>query len=106
MSYRRTTLMIGEAETHLKGRTTTSTTLAFAYALAKEYGISDEDFLKGLSTFAPLPHRLQEIGTFDGVTYYDDSISHHWSNRDSGGGGAESGGKYFDWRDGTGDRLQ
>ena len=74
VSYRRTTLMIGEAETHLKGRHNLNN-IGVAYALAKEYGISDEDFLKGLSTFAPLPHRLQEIGTFDGVTYYDDSIS-------------------------------
>ena len=37
--------------------------------------MSDEAFMAALSTFSPLPHRLQRVGTFDGVTYYDDSIS-------------------------------
>ena len=40
-----------------------------------EFGISDEDFLKGLQTYVPLPHRLQYVGCVDGISYYDDSIS-------------------------------
>ena len=32
-------------------------------------------FLAALGTFSPLPHRLQKVGTYGGVTYYDDSIS-------------------------------
>ncbi|MBQ9699389.1 MAG: UDP-N-acetylmuramoyl-L-alanine--D-glutamate ligase, partial [Lachnospiraceae bacterium] len=30
---------------------------------------------EGFKTYETLPHRLQNIGTVDGVTYYDDSIS-------------------------------
>lgn len=31
--------------------------------------------IKTISTFEGLPHRLQFVGTFDGITYYDDSIA-------------------------------
>lgn len=48
---------------------------AFVYAISRAYGITDGEFVHGLSTFEPLPHRLQNIGNFDGVDYYDDSIS-------------------------------
>lgn len=37
--------------------------------------ITPESFFEALKTFQPLPHRMQNIGTFDGITYYDDSIS-------------------------------
>ena len=37
--------------------------------------MSDEEFKAGLRTFRPLAHRLERVGTFGGVTYYDDSIS-------------------------------
>ena len=49
--------------------------IAVAYLLTKPYGITDEDFLKALSTFKTLPHRLEKLGEKDGITYYDDSIS-------------------------------
>lgn len=45
------------------------------YALAMRLGLTDEEFLKGLVTYSPLPHRLQYIGTYDGIKYYNDSIS-------------------------------
>ena len=48
---------------------------AFVYMISQAYGITDKEFIHGLATFEPLPHRLQNIGTFDGVDYYDDSIS-------------------------------
>lgn len=48
---------------------------AVVYALAKHLGVSDEDFLRGVETFQPLPHRLSPIGTFHGIRWYDDSIS-------------------------------
>lgn len=38
-------------------------------------GMSDEQFRAALATFRPLAHRLEKVGTFGGVTYYDDSIS-------------------------------
>lgn len=46
-----------------------------AYGVVKEYGVTDEEFTEGLCTYETLPHRLQYIGTVDGVKYYDDSIS-------------------------------
>ena len=49
--------------------------IGMAYAILKCVGISDEEFTKGLISYNPLPHRLQYIGTIDGVKYYDDSIS-------------------------------
>lgn len=49
--------------------------IAVAYGVAKEFGIRDEEFTGGLCSYETLPHRLQYIGTVDGVKYYDDSIS-------------------------------
>lgn len=49
--------------------------IAFDYGVCVELGISDEEFVKGLKTYVPLPHRLQYIGTVNEVRYYDDSIS-------------------------------
>lgn len=49
--------------------------IAYVYVMCCEFGISDEDFLKGLQTYVPLPHRLQYVGCVDGISYYDDSIS-------------------------------
>lgn len=46
-----------------------------AYGVVQEFGITDEEFTQGLCTYETLPHRLQYIGTVDGVKYYDDSIS-------------------------------
>lgn len=49
---------------------------AIVYAICKKaFNMCDANFLYGLKTFQPLAHRLQLVGTFNGVTYYDDSIS-------------------------------
>lgn len=49
--------------------------IAYVYGVCCELGINDEEFVKGLQSYVPLPHRLQYIGTVNGVAYYDDSIS-------------------------------
>lgn len=49
--------------------------VAFVYGICCDLGINDGQFEKGLVSYVPLPHRLQYIGTVDGVAYYDDSIS-------------------------------
>ncbi|MDD6571460.1 MAG: UDP-N-acetylmuramoyl-L-alanine--D-glutamate ligase [Thermoflexaceae bacterium] len=49
--------------------------IATAYGVTKEFGVTDEEFTRGLCSYETLPHRLQYIGTVDGVKYYDDSIS-------------------------------
>lgn len=48
---------------------------AVVFALATRLGISAEDILRGIETFEPLPHRLSPIGTYNGIRWYDDSIS-------------------------------
>lgn len=49
--------------------------LAVAYKVAELYGIRDEEFLEAVKEFQPLKHRLEVIGTVDGVVYVNDSIS-------------------------------
>lgn len=49
--------------------------VASALAVAQSFGIAPTDALRVAETFRPLPHRQQEIGELDGVTYVDDSIS-------------------------------
>lgn len=49
--------------------------IAFVYGICCDMGMGDEQFLKGLRSYVPLPHRLQLIGMVDGISYYDDSIS-------------------------------
>ena len=49
--------------------------IAICYNVCKKYGISLEEFKKHLKTYTPLPHRLEFAGEYDGVKYYDDSIS-------------------------------
>ena len=49
--------------------------IAVVYALANRAFIGDDTFTKALKTYEPLPHRLQLVGEYDGVRFYDDSIS-------------------------------
>ncbi len=49
--------------------------VAAAAAVAREVGISEEIIARVAATFQGLPHRLEEVGIFGGVTYIDDSIS-------------------------------
>ena len=48
---------------------------AFVYDVCRRYDISDADFIKALSSFKTLAHRLEYLGKLDGIDYYDDSIS-------------------------------
>jgi len=49
--------------------------IALVYAVARDLGVTVEAFDHALRTYQPLPHRLEYIGTYGGVRYYDDSIS-------------------------------
>jgi len=49
--------------------------LAAAMLAVNEYGVSFEDSLCSLSSFKPLPHRLEYVGNFGGINFYNDSIS-------------------------------
>ena len=43
--------------------------------VCRHLGISDSDIALGVADFRPLAHRLEYVGTKDGIDYYDDSIS-------------------------------
>ena len=45
----------------------------FAAAIARYFGVAGEPLLRGLSSFQPVPHRLQMVGKVAGVRYYNDS---------------------------------
>lgn len=49
--------------------------IVVAYGIAKELGINNREFKEGLLLYKPLPHRLEPVGTYNGITFYDDSIS-------------------------------
>lgn len=49
--------------------------IGVVYRVCTSLGITDAEFLKGLRSYRPLPHRMEYVGRFDGVDYYDDSIS-------------------------------
>ena len=68
-------ITVNEDDTQLVGPHNLYNISVVYYICRRLFDISNEKFLELLATFSPLPHRLQKVGTFDGVTYYDDSIS-------------------------------
>lgn len=49
--------------------------IAAAVTVAKLFHVSDGATRRALKKFKPLPHRLECVGTFKGITFYDDAIS-------------------------------
>lgn len=49
--------------------------IGVAYGVCRQFGMTDQAFTQGLKSYVPLPHRLQYLGEWGGVRYYDDSIS-------------------------------
>jgi UDP-N-acetylmuramoylalanine--D-glutamate ligase len=46
-----------------------------AIIACKILGVENELIQKALREFKSLPHRIENVGTFKGITFYDDSIS-------------------------------
>lgn len=46
-----------------------------AWQVVSLLGVSEKQFAEALASFKPLEHRMERVGTVDGVTYYNDSIS-------------------------------
>lgn len=46
-----------------------------AVTTARRLGVSDAAMRRALRAFRPLPHRLERVGTYRGITFYDDAIS-------------------------------
>lgn len=42
---------------------------------ARAVGISEEDIVRAVKNFKSLPHRLEHVGVFAGISFYDDAIS-------------------------------
>ena len=59
---------------NLPGRHNYNNIMAAILAV-KEYGISDEDIIRHLSGFTGLEHRIEYVGCFRGIKFYNDSIS-------------------------------
>ena len=62
------------ANTQLLGEHNCSN-LAAAVAVAQLFNVPKKVITKAAENFKPLRHRLQKIGTFRGITFYDDAIS-------------------------------
>lgn len=62
------------SETKLKGKFNLNNILA-AVACAKLFKVSNQSITYSVKTFEPIAHRLEYIGNFDGINFYDDSIA-------------------------------
>lgn len=49
--------------------------IAAIYPIMEKFHIEFDAFIHSLYSFQPLPHRLEFIGRFQGIDFYDDSIS-------------------------------
>jgi UDP-N-acetylmuramoylalanine--D-glutamate ligase len=47
----------------------------FAVRVCRHLGVSDAAIIKAVKSFAPLRHRLEKVGVYKGITFYDDAIS-------------------------------
>ncbi|MDR3047275.1 MAG: UDP-N-acetylmuramoyl-L-alanine--D-glutamate ligase [Bacteroidales bacterium] len=63
-----------EGLSHLPGKHNFYNIMAAILAV-KRYHCSDEDIVKALHSFKPLEHRIEFIGTLQGINFYNDSIS-------------------------------
>lgn len=43
--------------------------------MAKLFGVRDEDIISAVNNFIGLPHRLEFVGEYNGIKFYDDAIS-------------------------------
>ncbi len=49
--------------------------IKLAYAVARIFKIPDQKIKKAIDEFTPLPHRLEYLGTFKNISFYNDAIA-------------------------------
>lgn len=49
--------------------------IAYALAVARKFGVSDEAVRKAIKDFKGIEHRLEYVGEIDGIIWYNDSIA-------------------------------
>ena len=64
--------MVATEALSLKGAHNWENVMA-ALAVAEELGLSEEEMVRVVTTFEPVQHRQEVVGTFDGVLYINDS---------------------------------
>ena len=47
----------------------------YAEAVARLFGADDDAVIRGISKFEGIPHRMEPVGTFKGISFYNDSIA-------------------------------
>ncbi len=59
---------------HLKGEHNRQD-IAYALAVARAFGVKDDDVRQAIKGFGGIEHRMEFVGVVDGVTFYNDSIA-------------------------------
>lgn len=59
---------------HLKGEHNRQD-IAYALTVARIFGVDDDAVRQAIRSFGGIEHRMEFVGVFDGVTYYNDSIA-------------------------------
>ena len=59
---------------HLKGEHNRQD-IAYALSVARIFGVSDDAVRQAIKGFGGIEHRMEYVGVFGGVTYYNDSIA-------------------------------
>ncbi len=65
---------LGPGDTTLAGEHNAHN-IRIAATVARLCGVSDSDIAAAIRAFVPLPHRLQYVGTYHDIRFYDDAIS-------------------------------
>ncbi len=48
---------------------------AIALAAVRVFGVPEDEARTHIATFSPLPYRLEKVGEYKGITFYDDSLA-------------------------------